>query len=203
MLPASSDASRDARAQLLAVPAAAPPDAPPAAASGPTRAEKRHARESAARREERRSGEAAVQRDREERRYNRLYDRQERRYGSSASAPPRREWSDAAAAAAAAPPSTRVLVSSLPDDADRNEELELELRRTFFDCGKVREVHWPSRRQWQLGVRHCVLEFVDEAAAAKAGRNSRHTNQRLLGGVPLEVSLEEPDKPDKLTRLVT
>ena len=147
-----------------------------------------------ARREERRSGEAAVQRDREERRYNRLYDRQERRYGSSASAPPRREWGDAAAAAAAALLSTRVLVSSLPEDADRNEELELELRRTFFDCGRVREVHWPSRRQWQLGVRHCVLEFVDEAAAAKAVRNSRHTNQRLLGGVPLEVSLEEPDK---------
>jgi hypothetical protein len=68
------------------------------------------------------------------------------------------------------------------------------LIRAFFDCGRVREVHWPSRRQWQLGVRHCVLEFVDEAAAAKAVRNSRHTNQRLLGGVPLEVSLEEPDK---------
>ena len=165
---------------MLAVPAAALPDAPRGAASGPTRAEKRHARESAARREERR--------------YNRLYDRQERRYGSSASAPPRRKWGDTAAAAAAATLSTRVLVSSLPNDADRDEELELELRRAFFDCGRVREVHWPSRRQWQLGVRHCVLEFVDEAAAAKAVRNSRHTNQRLLGGVPLEVSLEEPDK---------
>ena len=186
-LPASSEASRTARGVQGGQGAT---DAPPVAASGPTRAEKRHARESAARREERRSGEAAVQRDREERRYNRLYDRQERRYGSSASAPPRREWKNAVAV----PPSTRVLVSSLPDSADRTEELELELRRTFFDCGKVREVHWPSRRQWQLGVRHCVLEFFDEAAAAKAVRNSRHTNQRLLGGVPLDVSMEEPSK---------
>ena len=138
-----------------------------------------------------------MQRDRAERRYDRLYGRQERRDGSSAATPPQRAWVDAAAAAAAASAaatrSTRVVVSSLPEDAERGAALALELRRTFFDCGGVREVHWPSRRQWQLGVRRCVLEFVDAAAAARAVRNSRHTNRRLLGGVPLEVSLEDPD----------
>ena len=49
-----------------------------------------------------------MQRDRAERRYDRLYGRQERRDGSSAATPPQRAWVDAAtaAAAAAAPPGT-------------------------------------------------------------------------------------------------
>ena len=35
--------------------------------------------------------------------------------------------------------------------------------------------------------------YTQSDAAARAVRNSRHTNRRLLGGVPLEVSLEGPD----------
>jgi len=45
VLPAASEASRSARARLLALPAAPPPDAPPSTGREQTRAEKRRARE--------------------------------------------------------------------------------------------------------------------------------------------------------------
>lgn len=168
-LPASSALSREAmRARLPDSGAAADARADAPADARPTRRDERKARERAARRMERQARRKAVP--------------------DAPLAPdaPRRERERAGrerAAGAASAPQTRVLVAALPEGAD-----ELELRQLFRDCGDIREVQWPSRRQWQLGVRRCVLEFYDEAAAAKAVRNARHTNRRSLGGEPLEVS---------------